>query len=56
MGSNVAPSFANIYMASFEQKYVYEGEFTEDALTWVRYMDDVFLLWKGSTERLEEFV
>jgi hypothetical protein len=54
MGTKVAPSFANIFMADFEDKYVYNYP-TKPSL-WLRYIDDIFLIWEHSNEELEAFL
>jgi hypothetical protein len=41
MGTKVAPSFANIFMADFEEQHVYTYP-TKPSL-WLRYIDDIFL-------------
>ena len=43
MGTRVAPSYANIFMSSFEDKYVYDYHL--QPLVWYRYIDDVFCIW-----------
>ena len=42
MGTKVAPSFANIFMADFEDKFVFTYK-TKPSL-WLRYKDDIFLI------------
>ncbi|KAL2102084.1 hypothetical protein ACEWY4_003845 [Coilia grayii] len=56
MGSPFAPSFANIYMAHFEERYIYTNKrFTPHIALWKRYIDDVFLLWCGDINTLQDF-
>lgn len=56
MGSNVAPTFALIFMNWFEVEFVYNHElYTSHVKTWFRYIDDVFLLWQGNTDALHTF-
>ncbi|CAJ0968878.1 unnamed protein product [Ranitomeya imitator] len=46
MGSNVAPPYANIFMTSFEEHFVYTHcLFQQYCIYWKRYIDDVFLIW-----------
>jgi hypothetical protein len=54
MGTKVAPSFANLFMADFEDKYVYTYH-TQPTL-WLRYIDDIFLLWEHTQEELSTFI
>ncbi|CAJ0964829.1 unnamed protein product [Ranitomeya imitator] len=56
MGSNVAPPYANTYMALFETSVIYKHPlFIHNVSVWKRYIDDVFCLWGGSLESLQEF-
>ncbi|XP_041419667.1 uncharacterized protein LOC121393892 [Xenopus laevis] len=57
MGSNVAPAYANLYMAHFEDNFVYNNqEFWPLILMWLRYIDDLFFVWQGTEESLKLFV
>ncbi|CAJ0946012.1 unnamed protein product [Ranitomeya imitator] len=48
MGSNMAPPYANIFMAAFEETYVYTHPlFQTHSVYWKRYIDDVFMIWRG---------
>ncbi|CAJ0916648.1 unnamed protein product [Ranitomeya imitator] len=56
MGSNVAPPYANCYMADFEESQIYPHPlFRDHVLVWKRYIDDVFCIWGGSLEALAFF-
>ncbi|CAJ0950132.1 unnamed protein product [Ranitomeya imitator] len=56
MGSNVAPPYANIFMADFECKFVYTHVlFQQFCPLWKRYIDDVFLIWNGDLDSLLSF-
>ena len=54
MGTKVAPSFANIFMGWFEDKFVYT--YKSQPILWKRYIDDIFMLWPHGKESLNEFV
>ena len=54
MGTKVAPSFANLFMADFEDKYVYQQPIQPS--TWLRYIDDIFLIWEHGEEKLQTFM
>lgn len=57
MGSNVAPPYANAYMAQFEEMHVYPNHlFQHHATIWYRYIDDIFCLWNGDIDTLLEFI
>ncbi|CAJ0951440.1 unnamed protein product [Ranitomeya imitator] len=48
MGSNVAPQYANAYMADFEENIIYkQALFRENVIVWKRYIDDVFCIWEA---------
>ncbi|CAJ0957188.1 unnamed protein product [Ranitomeya imitator] len=55
MGSNVAPTYANIYMAVLEDQYVYVSRFWPQVRAWWRYIDDVFVVWEGHLSELLDF-
>ncbi|CAJ0964531.1 unnamed protein product [Ranitomeya imitator] len=56
MGSNVAPPYANSYMADFEESHIYShSSFRNNVIVWKRYIDDVFCIWGGTLESLASF-
>ncbi|XP_056408807.1 uncharacterized protein LOC130317324 [Hyla sarda] len=56
MGSNMAPPYANAYMAWFEAQYIYpDPAFQTHSLVWKRYIDDIFCIWKGPLPTLQSF-
>jgi peptide-methionine (R)-S-oxide reductase len=54
MGTRVAPSFANIFMADFEEKWVYT--YPTKPLIWFRYIDDIFMIWDHDKNSLDTFL
>ena len=54
MGTKMAPSFANVYMGQFETDFVYT--YHHPPLLWKRYIDDVFCLFTGSIDQVNDFV
>lgn len=48
MGTRVAPTFANLFMAIFEPKHVYSYP--------LRFIDDVFMIWNHGQQALDLFV
>ena len=54
MGTRVAPSYANIFMARFEEQYVYPYHL--HIHLWRRYIDDIIMLWLHGKEELLKFV
>ena len=54
MGTKTAPSLANLFMAHLEQKFLTSQPHTP--LYWLRYIDDIFLLWTTSEQNLNTFL
>ena len=55
MGTICAPAYANIFMAEFEQKYIYP--LTKDkSILFLRYIDDIFMVWTKSEKQLKDFM
>lgn len=56
MGSNVAPSYANLFMDHFEKTYVYTHPmYQQHVPIWLRFIDDVFFIWQGEEVDLFSF-
>ncbi|CAJ0968038.1 unnamed protein product [Ranitomeya imitator] len=56
MGSNVAPAYANAYMNSFEESFVYtDVRYKKHIDCYLRYIDDIFFIWTGPTNTLQAF-
>uniref|UniRef100_A0A8C5MBB2 Reverse transcriptase domain-containing protein n=1 Tax=Leptobrachium leishanense TaxID=445787 RepID=A0A8C5MBB2_9ANUR len=56
MGANMAPAYANLYMSSFEDSYIwFNNPFLDKVFTWFRYIDDCFLIWTGNSCELQQF-
>ena len=54
MGTACAPSYANIFMARFEEKHIYP--LTKDRVErYLRYTDDIFFIWKEMEKEMETF-
>lgn len=53
MGTKMAPSFANLFMASLEQPLL-EASPKKPAF-YVRYIDDIFLIWSHGLQELLKF-
>ncbi len=54
MGTKLAPSYANIFMAKFEHMYVYPS--TTKFLIWWRYIDDIFTIFDCEMSEVETFI
>ncbi|XP_077123903.1 uncharacterized protein LOC143781279 [Ranitomeya variabilis] len=58
MGAACAPSYANLFLGAWER-----GIFLSDPVVhidkvhhWIRYIDDVFFVWEGTIEQLNDFM
>lgn len=48
MGLNVAPSYANAYMAHFKKIHIYPNHlYLKHAIVWQRYIDNIYCIWDG---------
>jgi len=59
MGSTFAPEYANLYVGFFEHSYVFDinkNNFLHKILKRLRYLDDVFCIFQGTSNELTEFV
>lgn len=54
MGSSLSPVVANIYMEWFEHYAIETANIKPK--TWLRYVDDTFIVWSGDHEELQEFL
>ncbi|XP_065424163.1 uncharacterized protein LOC135975776 [Chrysemys picta bellii] len=53
MGTRMAPQYANIFMADLEQRFLSSRPLTP--LLYLRYIDDIVIIWTHGKEALEEF-
>ena len=57
MGKKCAPTFTNLFMASLEEEFlnsITEKDAPKPCL-WMRFIDDIFLIWPSSKESFLEF-
>ena len=55
MGTVCAPSCMNIFMVNFEAKHIYPY-IKENSLLYLRYADNIFMIWKGTKADLITFI
>ena len=55
MGTKCAPPFANLFLGSLEEQAL-ESWSGPSPLLWLRFLDDVLMLWEGDDEQLSTFV
>jgi retron-type reverse transcriptase len=54
MGSPLSPVIANFYMEEFEKTAIEQT--THKPVCWYRYVDDTFVIWPHSQDRLQDFL
>ena len=54
MGTKMAPAYANLFMGSLEPTLTRLGH--PHITMWKRYIDDIFIIWTGSTTQLQMFM
>ena len=54
IGTRFAPSFANMFMPKLERKML--QEYHLNPWIWLRFLDDIFLIWLHGNETLLEFL
>ena len=55
MGTKCAPTYASLYMGWFENKFILP-RIRQHVSMYVRYIDDIFIVWKGSECELKKFL
>ena len=55
MGTISAPSYANIFMSEFEEKYIYPL-LKNKSVIYLRYIDETFMVWIKSESKLSQFM
>lgn len=57
MGAPWAPSYACLHLGFWEEMMVYQSSlYLSHSLLWLRYIDDVLMVWTGSVKQLEDFM
>ncbi|XP_041440270.1 uncharacterized protein LOC121400667 [Xenopus laevis] len=56
MGAPVAPSFANLFVRRLEEKFFLRHRLSEHIILYLRYVDDILILWNGTMDALNEMV
>ena len=56
MGTRVAPTYANLFMAHFEESYVYNYKSNSKPRIWFRFIDDIWGIFSGNSTSFQSFV
>ena len=54
MGSPMAPAYASLFMGKLEQDFIQSKSLGPS--TWLRFLDDIFMVWDHSLESLHSFI
>ena len=54
MGTRMAPCFASLFMGKLEMDFL--GSCDKTPLIWLRFLDDIFMVWNHSEQDLHEFI
>ncbi|XP_060517001.1 uncharacterized protein LOC132696254 [Cylas formicarius] len=54
MGSSLSPAIGNLFMAYFEAQAIRESQLKPKL--WIRYVDDIFILWSHGEAKLDHFL
>ena len=54
MGTKMAPSYANLFMSDLEDRLLSSA--LHRPQVWWRFIDDIFCIWCGDLDRLDEFI
>ena len=55
MGTPVAPSYANLFMAALEEQLLLNAPNGLIPFEWIRFIDDIFAIWPHGTNSLMTF-
>ena len=57
MGTSLAVSYANIFMSMSELNRLleYQKKYNCEPTSWLRFTDDIFLIWTGDEKSLKHF-
>ena len=58
MGTPMAVNFSTLFMTKFEQLLLneYEKSYGVKPFVWLRYIDDIFMVWTGTEKSLQHFL
>ena len=56
MGSPMAPTYANIFMAMLDRKLLKQAPQGLIIIEWIRFIDDIFAIWTHGLDKLKTFL
>ena len=54
IGTKLAPGYANLFLSIFERNML--NQYPSKPSIWLRYVDDIFMIWKESGDKLMDFL
>jgi len=54
MGTKVAPIYAALFLGKLEEDHILDN-YKDYLMTFLRFLDDIFLIWLGNIEELHQF-
>ena len=54
IGTRCAPNYAIIFMAELEEEFLEQQ--TQTPRIWIRFIDDIFMVWNNTLQELDEFI
>ena len=54
MGTSMAPTYASLFMGKLENDFIEQCSLKPT--TWLRFLDDIFMIWDHSLAELEDFI
>ena len=54
IGTKLAPGYANLFLSIFERNML--NQYPIKPSIWLRYLDDIFMIWNDSEDKLKDFL
>ena len=54
IGTRLAPGYANLFISIFERNRL--NQYPIKPSIWLRYVDDIFMIWDDSEDKLKDFL
>ena len=55
MGTKMSPPYATLFLGKLEEEKILTDPFLNYILEYIRFLDDIFILWSGSIQTLKDF-
>ena len=54
IGTKLAPGYASLFLSIFERSML--NQYPIKPAIWLRYVDDIFMIWNDSEDKLKDFL